>query len=73
VPASPASITSSNHLAWHSVEQPCVLSYQISRFGWPEGPVGNGRCFNDEGCLHVEITQPVLYDTNAKPGSTAIV
>lgn len=50
-----------------------VLSYQISRFGWPEGPVGNGRCFNDEGCLHVEITQPVLYDTNAKPGSTAIV
>lgn len=49
-----------------------VISNQISRFGWPEGPVGNGRCFNDKGCLHVEIAQPVLYDANAKPGPTTV-
>lgn len=40
-----------------------VFQGRIARFGWREGPVGNGVLFHDGACFHIEIDQrkPVLY------------
>lgn len=45
-----------------------VASFEVSRFGWPEGPVGAGRLFNDKGCPHGEIRQPATGNGIVNPG-----
>ena len=49
-----------------------VRASEISRLGWPEGPKSSGHLFNDEGAIHVEISQSTVYDINEKPGPTML-